>query len=56
MIVTMSRLWAELEEEASRPEKESKTLSTDLIEYVQYMVREHSDNYKVRSRPFPVLI
>lgn len=41
--------WAELEEEASRPEKDSKTLSSDLIEYVQYMIREHNDNYKVRA-------
>lgn len=39
----------ELEEEASRPEKDTKTLSADLIEYVQYMVREHKDNYKVRA-------
>lgn len=41
--------WAELEEEASHPEKDSKTLSSDLIEYVQYMIREHNDNYKVRA-------
>lgn len=41
--------WAELEEEASRPEKDSKTLSSDLIEYVQYMIREHKDNYKVSA-------
>lgn len=39
----------ELEEEANRPEKDTKTLSADLIEYVQYMVREHKDNYKVRA-------
>ncbi|KAK2828037.1 hypothetical protein Q5P01_019071 [Channa striata] len=30
-----------LEDEAGRPEKDTKTLSSDLIEYVQYMVREH---------------
>lgn len=41
--------WAELEEEASRPEKDSKTLSSDLIEYAQYMIREHNDNFKVRA-------
>jgi hypothetical protein len=39
----------ELVAEASLPEKDTKTLSTDLIEYVQYMVREHSENYKVRT-------
>lgn len=38
---------AEMEEEASRPEKDCKTLSSDLIEYVQYMIREHKDDYKV---------
>lgn len=48
---------AELEEEASRPEKDSKTLSSDLIEYVQHMIREHGDNFKVSEtcRP-PVLV
>lgn len=40
---------AELEQEASLPEKDSKTLSSDLIEYVQHMIREHGDNYKVRG-------
>lgn len=40
---------AELEEEANRPEKDCKTLSSDLIEYAQYMIREHSDDYKVRA-------
>ncbi|XP_055729845.1 nucleolar protein 16-like isoform X1 [Salvelinus fontinalis] len=37
----------ELMAEASLAEKDTKTLSTDLIEYVQYMVREHSENYKI---------
>lgn len=47
---------AELEEEASRPEKDTKTLSSDLVEYVQHMIREHGANYKV-SQPsrLPVL-
>uniref|UniRef100_A0A8C7SJ90 Nucleolar protein 16 n=1 Tax=Oncorhynchus mykiss TaxID=8022 RepID=A0A8C7SJ90_ONCMY len=40
----------ELVAEASLPEKDTKTLSTDLIEYVQYMVREHSENYKAMAR------
>lgn len=29
--------------------KDTKTLSSDLIEYVQHMIREHNDNYKVRA-------
>uniref|UniRef100_A0A8C3IDI8 Nucleolar protein 16 n=1 Tax=Chrysemys picta bellii TaxID=8478 RepID=A0A8C3IDI8_CHRPI len=37
----------ELEYEASLPEKKSETLSRDLIDYVQYMVRNHGENYKV---------
>ncbi|MEQ2208898.1 Nucleolar protein 16 [Xenoophorus captivus] len=37
-------------EEASLQEKDSKTLSSDLIEYVQYMIREHKDNYKAMAR------
>ncbi|CAF97276.1 unnamed protein product, partial [Tetraodon nigroviridis] len=40
----------QLEEEASRPEKDTKTLSSDLIEYVQHMIREHGDNYKAMAR------
>ncbi|KAM4545924.1 nucleolar protein 16 [Odontesthes bonariensis] len=39
-----------LEEEASLPEKDSKTLSSDLVEYVQYMIREHKDDYKAMAR------
>lgn len=46
-------LCTELEEEASRPEKDSKTLSSDLIEYVQHMIREHGDNFKVSETPTP---
>lgn len=38
---------AELEEEASRPGKDSKTLSSDLIDYVEHMIRQHGDDYKV---------
>ncbi|XP_040906804.1 nucleolar protein 16 [Toxotes jaculatrix] len=49
-IVTKPYVLSQLEEEASRPEKDSKTLSSDLIEYVQYMIREHKDNYKAMAR------
>ncbi|KAF0022766.1 nucleolar protein 16 [Scophthalmus maximus] len=49
-IVTKPYVLDQLEEEASRPEKDSKTLSSDLIEYVQYMIRQHKDNYKAMAR------
>ncbi|XP_071362149.1 nucleolar protein 16 [Trachinotus anak] len=48
--VTKPYVLNQLEEEASRPEKDTKTLSSDLIEYVQYMIREHSDDYKAMAR------
>ncbi|XP_038270533.1 nucleolar protein 16 [Dermochelys coriacea] len=40
----------ELEYEASLPEKKSETLSRDLIDYVQYMIRNHGENYKDMAR------
>ncbi|XP_010729131.2 nucleolar protein 16 [Larimichthys crocea] len=49
-IVTKPYVLNQLEDEASRPEKDSKSLSSDLIEYAQYMIREHSDNYKAMAR------
>lgn len=49
-IVTKPYVLNQLEEEASRPGKDSKTLSSDLIEYVQHMIREHNDNYKAMAR------
>ncbi|XP_070699698.1 nucleolar protein 16 [Pempheris klunzingeri] len=49
-IVTKPYVLNQLEEEAGRPEKDSKTLSSDLIEYAQYMIREHTDNYKAMAR------
>ncbi|XP_049447340.1 nucleolar protein 16 [Epinephelus fuscoguttatus] len=48
--VTKPYVLNQLEEEASRPEKDSKTLSSDLIEYAQYMIREHNDNFKAMAR------
>ncbi|XP_026184225.1 nucleolar protein 16 [Mastacembelus armatus] len=48
--VTKPYVLNQLEEEAGRPEKDTKTLSSDLVEYVQYMVREHKDNYKAMAR------
>lgn len=49
-IVTKPYVLNKLEEEASLSEKDSKTLSSDLIEYVQYMIRQHKDNYKAMAR------
>uniref|UniRef100_A0A3P9PBP6 Nucleolar protein 16 n=1 Tax=Poecilia reticulata TaxID=8081 RepID=A0A3P9PBP6_POERE len=46
-IVTKPYILTKLQEEASLQEKDSKTLSSDLIEYVQHMIREHKDNYKM---------
>ncbi|KAK5858908.1 hypothetical protein PBY51_003017 [Eleginops maclovinus] len=49
-IVTKPYVVDQLEEEASRLQKDSKTLSSDLIEYVQYMIREHKDNFKEMAK------
>ncbi|XP_034405360.1 nucleolar protein 16 [Cyclopterus lumpus] len=48
-IVTKPYVINQLQEEADRPEKDSKTLSSDLIEYAQYMVREHVDDFKAMA-------
>ncbi|MEQ2254625.1 Nucleolar protein 16 [Ilyodon furcidens] len=49
-VITKPYILDKLQEEASLQEKDSKTLSSDLIEYVQYMIREHKDNYKTMAR------
>jgi len=49
-IVTKPYVLNQLEEEANRPEKDTKTLSSDLIEYAQHMIREHKDNFKAMAR------
>ncbi|XP_047463751.1 nucleolar protein 16 [Mugil cephalus] len=49
-IVTKPYVLNDLEAEASLPGKDCKTLSTDLIEYVQHMIREHNENYKAMAR------
>ncbi|XP_054481956.1 nucleolar protein 16 [Anoplopoma fimbria] len=49
-IVTKPYVINQLQEEADRPEKDVKTLSTDLIEYAQYMIREHTDDFKAMAR------
>ncbi|KAK3524299.1 hypothetical protein QTP70_027028 [Hemibagrus guttatus] len=40
----------EMEEEANLPRKDNTTCSTDLIEYVQHMIREHGEDYKAMAR------
>ncbi|XP_074529162.1 nucleolar protein 16 [Halichoeres trimaculatus] len=49
-IVTKPYVLNQLEEQAQLPEKDTKTLSSDLIEYVQYMIREHKDDFKAMAR------
>ncbi|XP_062289370.1 nucleolar protein 16 [Scomber scombrus] len=49
-IVTKPYVLNQLEEEANRPEKDTKTLSSDLMEYAQYMIREHKDDFKAMAR------
>ncbi|XP_031724881.1 nucleolar protein 16 [Anarrhichthys ocellatus] len=49
-IVTKPYVVNQLQEEADRPEKDSKTLSSDLMEYAQYMMREHGDDFKAMAR------
>ncbi|XP_037543721.1 nucleolar protein 16 [Nematolebias whitei] len=49
-IVTKPYVLKKLQEEASRPQKDTKTLSSDLIEFVQHMVREHKDDFKAMAQ------
>ncbi|XP_062393257.1 nucleolar protein 16 [Sardina pilchardus] len=39
-----------MEAQASIPSQSSKTLSRDLMEYAQHMLREHGENYKAMAR------
>lgn len=38
-----------MEVEASLRGEDRTTCSTDITEYVQYMVKEHNEDYKVRE-------
>ncbi|XP_029375431.1 nucleolar protein 16 [Echeneis naucrates] len=49
-VVTKPYVLNQMEEEASRPSKSTKTLSSDLIGYVQHMIQEHGDNHKAMAR------
>uniref|UniRef100_A0AAQ4NP51 Nucleolar protein 16 n=1 Tax=Gasterosteus aculeatus aculeatus TaxID=481459 RepID=A0AAQ4NP51_GASAC len=52
-IVTKPYVLNQLQKEANVPERDCKTLSSDLIEYAQYMIREHNDDFKVRAAAGP---
>ncbi|XP_029942481.1 nucleolar protein 16 [Salarias fasciatus] len=49
-VVTKPYILHQLQEEASRPEKDTKTLSSDLLEFVQHMIRQHGDDIKAMAR------
>nr|XP_056718620.1 nucleolar protein 16 [Euleptes europaea] len=49
-VVRKPYVLSELEYQASLPEKKSETLSRDLIDYVQHMIRSHGQNYKAMAR------
>lgn len=49
-VITKPYIIDQLQQEASLPEKDTKTLSTDLIEFVQHMIRQHGDNIKAMAR------
>ncbi|KAM3601780.1 uncharacterized protein V6R79_018898 [Siganus canaliculatus] len=49
-IVTKPYVLDQLMEEGSRPEKDTKTLSSNIIEFVQHMIREHGEDHKAMAR------
>uniref|UniRef100_A0A1A7Y2Y7 Nucleolar protein 16 n=1 Tax=Iconisemion striatum TaxID=60296 RepID=A0A1A7Y2Y7_9TELE len=49
-VVTKPYVLNKLQEEANLPEKDTKSCSSDLIEYVQHMIREHHDDHKAMAR------
>ncbi|KAJ3588596.1 hypothetical protein NHX12_009450 [Muraenolepis orangiensis] len=49
-VVTKPYVLKKLEEEASRTFEDDKTLSRDLIDFVQHMLREHKEDYKAMAR------
>ncbi|XP_034540305.1 nucleolar protein 16 [Notolabrus celidotus] len=49
-IVTKPYVLNLLEEEAGLQEKDTKTLSSDLVEYVQHMIKEHNEDFKAMAR------
>ncbi|KAG7516898.1 hypothetical protein JOB18_043246 [Solea senegalensis] len=49
-VVTKPYVIKQLEEEAGQALRDTKTLSSDLVEFVQHMIREHNDDYKAMAR------
>ncbi|CAL8268552.1 unnamed protein product [Merluccius merluccius] len=49
-VVTKPYVLRKLEEEASQPFEDDKSLSRDLIDFVQHMLREHQEDYKAMAR------
>ncbi|TSP68532.1 Nucleolar protein 16 [Bagarius yarrelli] len=49
-VISFLWLFSEMEEAANQPRKDTTTCSTDLIEYVQHMIREHGEDYRAMAR------
>ncbi|CAL8281368.1 nucleolar protein 16 [Gadus morhua] len=49
-VVTKPYVLRKMEEEASQRFDDDKSLSRDLIDFVQHMVREHGEDYKAMAR------
>ncbi|KAL2094711.1 hypothetical protein ACEWY4_009430 [Coilia grayii] len=49
-IVTKPYVIKDMESEVSNPRQIAKTLSRDLIEYAQHMIRQHGEDYKAMAR------
>ncbi|XP_063059197.1 nucleolar protein 16-like [Engraulis encrasicolus] len=50
MIVRKPYVISAMESEASNAKPNVKTMSRDMIEYAQHMMREHGENYKAMAR------
>jgi len=50
MIVKKPYVISEMESEASNAKPNIKTMSREMIEYAQHMMREHGENYKAMAR------
>ncbi|CAN9501038.1 unnamed protein product [Ophioblennius macclurei] len=48
--ITKPYILQHLQEEAARPQKDTKTLSSDLLEFVQHLIRQHGDDLKAMAR------
>ncbi|XP_077597495.1 nucleolar protein 16 [Stigmatopora nigra] len=48
-IVTKPYVIKQMEEEANLPRKSTASLSADIVQYVQHMIREHKEDYKAMA-------